>query len=320
MLGYALRRVLQALPLLVAVALLTFALIELAPGDPLVALAGEDGDAAYVAMMRERFALDRPVGERLAVYLGRLAQGDLGYSYRLQQPALAALLGRLPATLLLIAPALLLAALIGIGLALLAARRPHSGFDTALSVASLVGHAVPVFWLAQLLMLLFAYRLEAFPVQGMRDVRAMHEGWPLVFDVARHMVLPVTALTVQYVAPIARVARASLIEVLSLDYVRTATAKGLPVQRVLGKHALRNALLPVLTVIGAQVGFMASGAVLTETVFAWPGLGRLLMSAMLARDLAIVSAMFLFITFVVVVSTIVVDLLYAALDPRIRYA
>jgi peptide/nickel transport system permease protein len=317
---FALRRTFQAVPLLVAVALLTFALIEIAPGDPIVALAGEDGDAAYYAMMRERFALDRPVGERLAVYLGRLAQGDLGYSYRLQQPALTALLGRLPATLLLVAPALLLAVLIGIGMAVLAARRPHSAVDTALSAVSLLGHAVPVFWLAQLLMLSFAYRLEFFPVQGMRDVRAMHEGWPLVLDVARHMVLPVAALTVQFVAPIARVARASLIDVLGLDYVRTATAKGLPARIVLGKHALRNALLPVVTVIGAQVGFIASGAVLTETVFAWPGLGRLLMSAMLARDLAIVSAAFLCITFVVVLSTIVVDLLYAALDPRIRYA
>lgn len=320
MLPYALRRLAQAIPLLLAVALLTFALIELAPGDPIVALAGEDGDAGYYAMMRERFGLDRPVHERLGVYLGRVLRGDLGFSYRLQQPALTAVLGRLPATLLLITPALVLATLIGVGLGLLAAWRPLSPLDTLVSIVSLLGHAMPVFWLAQLLVLLFAHQLELFPVQGMRDVRAMATGWDGARDVARHMVLPVTALTVQYLAPIARVARASLIDVLGNDYVRTATAKGLPRRRVLGEHALRNALLPVVTIIGAQVAFMLSGAVLTETVFAWPGLGRLLMSAMLARDLAIVSSMFLFISLAVVLSTIVVDLLYAALDPRIRYA
>ncbi len=320
MLPYALRRLAQAFPLLLAVALLTFALVEFAPGEPIVALAGEDGDAGYYAMMRTRFGLDRPVHERLFVYVGRVLRGDLGFSYRLQQPALTAVLGRLPATLLLVTPALLLATLIGLGLGLLAAWRPLSPLDTLVSTVSLLGHAMPVFWLAQLLVLVFAYQLELFPVQGMRDVRAMASGWAGALDVAHHMVLPVTALTVQYLAPIARVARASLIDVLGNDYVRTATAKGLPRRRVLGQHALRNALLPVVTIIGAQVAFMLSGAVLTETVFAWPGLGRLLMSAMLARDLAIVSSMFLFISLAVVLSTIVVDLLYAALDPRIRYA
>ncbi len=320
MLPYALRRLAQAFPLLLAVALLTFALMEFAPGDPIVALAGEDGDAGYYAMMRTRFGLDRPMHERLFVYVGRVLRGDLGFSYRLQQPALTAVLGRLPATLLLVTPALLLATLIGLGLGLLAAWRPLSPLDTLVSTVSLLGHAMPVFWLAQLLVLVFAYQLELFPVQGMREVRAMATGWAGALDVARHMVLPVTALTVQYLAPIARVARASLIDVLDNDYVRTATAKGLPRRRVLGQHALRNALLPVVTIIGAQVAFMLSGAVLTETVFAWPGLGRLLMSAMLARDLAIVSSMFLFISLAVVLSTIAVDLLYAALDPRIRYA
>ena len=320
MLPYALRRLAQAFPLLLAVALLTFALVEFAPGEPIVALAGEDGDAGYYAMMRTRFGLDRPVHERLFVYVGRVLRGDLGFSYRLQQPALTAVLGRLPATLLLVTPALLLATLIGLGLGLLAAWRPLSPLDTLVSTVSLLGHAMPVFWLAQLLVLVFAYQLELFPVQGMRDVRAMASGWAGALDVAHHMVLPVTALTVQYLAPIARVARASLIDVLGNDYVRTATAKGLPRRRVLGQHALRNALLPVVTIIGAQVAFMLSGAVLTETVFAWPGLGRLLMSAMLARDLAIVSSMFLFISLAVVLSTIVVDLLYAALDPRVRYA
>lgn len=319
MLTYVVRRLLTAIPLLLAVAVATFLLIELAPGDPIVALAGEDGDAGYYAMMRERFGLDRPVGERLLVYLGRVARGDLGFSYRMQRPAAAVVLDRLPATLLLIGPALVLATLLGLGLGLLAARRPGSPGDAALSVVALLGHAVPVFWLAQLLLLVFAYRFEAFPVQGMRDVRADLTGLAAWGDVARHMVLPVTALTVQFMAPIARVARAGLIDVLAQDYVRTARAKGLRDRVVVTRHALRNALLPVVTVIGAQIGFMFSGAVLTETVFAWPGLGRLLLGAMLARDVAVVSSMFLMLTTAVVLATLLVDLLYAALDPRIRY-
>jgi peptide/nickel transport system permease protein len=319
LLAFVARRLAQALPLLLVVSALTFVLIELAPGDPIVALAGEDGDAAYHAMMRERFGLDRPLAERFAVYMGRVLRGDLGYSYRLQQGAAAAVLGRLPATLLLIGPALLLSTAIGLGLGVLAARRPHSLADTAVSTVALIGQAVPVFWLAQLLLLVFAVRLEAFPVQGMRDVRLDAQGLAGALDVARHMVLPVTALTVQFLAPIARVARASLIDVLGQDYVRTAVAKGLRARTVVGKHALRNALLPVVTVVGAQVGSMFSGAVLTETVFAWPGLGRLLLSAMLARDLAIVSSMFLLLTVAMVVSALLVDGLYAALDPRIRY-
>ncbi len=320
MLPYALRRLAQAVPLLLAVAVLTFALVHAAPGDPVVALAGEDGDAAYYAEMRERYGFDRPLGERFATYLGRLARGDLGYSHRLQRPATEAVLDRLPATLLLIGPALLLAVVAGIGLGLAAARRPDTATDTFVSTLSLVGHAVPSFWLAQLLMLAFADRLGWFPVQGMRDARLDPGGVAGFLDVAHHMVLPVAALTVQYLAPIARVARAALIDALGADYVRTAVAKGLRGRTVLLRHALRNALPPVVTVIGAQAAFMVSGAVLVETVFAWPGVGRLLLAAMLARDLALVSATFLLLSAALVLTSLGVDLAYAALDPRIRYA
>lgn len=320
MLRFAARRAWQTIPLLVAVLVATFLLIEVAPGDPVLALVGEDGDAATYQMVRERFGLDRPLGERLAIYLARAARGDFGYSYRLQRPALQAVVERLPATLLLIAPALVLAIVIGLALGVAAAVRPHSIGDMLLSAAALLGQAVPVFWLAQLLMLVFAYQLPLFPVQGMRDVRAGAEGLAGVLDVARHMVLPVTALTVQYLAPVARVARAGLVDALQREYVRTAVAKGLSGRRVVWRHALRNAALPVVTVIGTQAAFMVSGAVLTETVFAWPGMGRLLMSAMLARDLPVISSTFLLVTGAVVASTVVVDLLYAVLDPRIRYA
>ena len=317
--SYVLRRLVHALPVLFAVAVLTFALVHAAPGDPVVALAGEDGNAAYYDQMRERYGFDRPLGERFLTYLGRLARGDLGYSYRLQRPAAEVVLDRLPATLLLIAPALLLAVVVGVGLGVAAARRPYTVTDTAVSTLSLLGHAVPSFWAAQLLMLAFADRLGWFPVQGMRDVRLDPAGFAAVLDVAHHMVLPVAALTVQYLAPIARVARAALIDALGADYVRTAVAKGVRGRQVLLRHALRNALPPVVTVIGAQAAFMVSGAVLVETVFAWPGVGRMLLGAMLARDLALVSATFLLLSTALVLTSLAVDLAYAALDPRIRY-
>lgn len=319
MLPYTLRRLIQALFLVLGATIVTFVLIHVAPGDPIVALAGEDGDPGYYAMMRERFGLDEPVWKRLLIYLRRLAGGDLGFSYRHSQPAADVILDRLPATLLLIAPAIALAVVFGIILGILAANRAHGVVDAGISAFSLLGHAVPVFWLAQILLLVFAFRLDLFPVQGMTSARASHEGLRHVLDVAHHMVLPVSALTVQYLAPIARVTRASLIDVFGRDFIQTAVSKGLTPRQVILRHALPNAILPVVTIIGAQVGFMVAGAVLTETVFAWPGLGRLLLSAMLNRDFAIVTSMFLLVSTAVILSTIVVDILYAALDPRIRY-
>ncbi len=316
---YALRRLLQGVPLVLGAAIVVFLLIHIAPGDPIVALAGEDGDAEYYAMMRERFGLNRPIIERLFVYLGRLAQGDLGFSWRHSQPALDVILGRVPATLLLMVPALVIASVLGIGLGTLAADRVHSGADVSIRVFSLVGYALPVFWVAQLLLLLFAARLGWFPVQGMTTARAGHEGLRAALDVAHHMVLPVTALVSQYVAPITRIARSSVLEALRSPYIRAARARGLSQRRVLVRHALPNALLPIVTVMGTMVGFMVAGAVLTETVFAWPGLGRLLLTAMFARDFAIITAMFLLLSAAIVVANIVTDLAYAVIDPRVRY-
>ena len=317
MFRYILRRALQAIPLLLGAAIITFVLIHLAPGDPIVALAGEDGDADYYAMMRVKFGMDRPVGERLLVYLANLARGNLGYSYRYNQPALAVVLEHLPATLLLMIPALLLATIIGVGLALIAANRAHSLLDYAISTFSLFGQTVPVFWLALLLLLLFAYRLGLFPIQGMTDVRANHAGLKRWIDVLHHMALPVAVLTVQYVAPIARIGRTSLLEVTQSPFIQAAHAKGLSRQHIMLRQALPNSLLPIVTVIGGQVGFMFSGAVLTETVFAWPGLGRVLLSAMLSRDYAIITTMFLLISTLVIVANLITDVLYYMLDPRI---
>lgn len=307
------------MPLVLGASILTFVLIHLAPGDPIVALAGEDGDAEYYAMMRARFGLDRPLHERLLIYLARLAQGDLGFSYRHNQPALTVILEHLPATLLLMLPALALAIVLGLALGVLAADRAGGLTDAGVTATALLGHTVPVFWLAQLLLLGLALRLDLFPVQGMRTVRESYTGLRAGLDVLHHMALPVTALTVQYVAPIARVTRASLLENLRQAYMQTARAKGLPRRQVLLRHGLRNALLPVVTLIGGQVGFLFTGAVLTETVFAWPGLGRLLLSAMLNRNYAVITALFLLVAVAVILANLLTDLLYLWLDPRIRY-
>jgi peptide/nickel transport system permease protein len=316
---YITRRILQAIPLIIGASILTFLLIHIAPGDPIVALAGEDGNAEYYAEMRARFGLDRPVGERLLVYLGSLARGDLGYSYRFNQPALTVILARLPTTLLLMIPALFLAIIVGIGLGVIAAARVHTLSDASITTFSLLGHAMPVFWLAQLSLLLFSARLDIFPVQGMTDVRARYHGFRYAADVMYHMILPVTVLAVQYLASITRITRASMLEILEAPFIRTARSKGVPQKLILLRHALRNAMLPIVTIIGGQVGFMFAGAVLTETVFGWPGLGRLLLNAMLSRDYAIITAMFLILSMTIIFSNLVTDILYAYLDPRIRY-
>ncbi len=319
MLRYALRRVLQGIPLVLGASVFVFLLIHVAPGDPIVALAGEDGDAEYYAMMRERFGLDRPVVERLGVYLGRLARGDLGFSLRHGRPALEVILDRLPATLLLMIPALVIAAVLGMTLGTVAAGRARTGTDATIRVVSLVGYAVPVFWVAQLLLLGFAIGTGWFPVQGMTTARADYTGVRHLLDVAHHMVLPVTALVLQYIAPITRITRSGVLESLGSPYIQAARARGLTRGETLRRHALPNGLLPVVTVIGTMFGFMMAGAVLTETVFAWPGLGRLLLTAMFARDYAIITAMFLLLSAAIVAANIVTDLTYAWIDPRVRY-
>ena len=316
---YALGRLLQAIPLVIGASVATWILIHVAPGDPIVALAGEDGNAEYYAMMRERFGLDRSLGEQLLVYLRRLASGDLGFSLRHNRPAIDVILEQLPTTLLLMVPALLIATALGVGIGSAAAQRHRSAIDSGLRSLTLLGHSVPVFLLAQLLLLLFAVQLDWFPVQGKSDARADYQGWRNALDVAHHMVLPVTALVAVYVPPIMRVTRAEVIENLAAPYVRAARARGESRRRALMRHALPNAMLPITTVIGAQIGFMFAGAVLVETVFAWPGLGRLLLSATLNRDYAIITSMLLLLSVAIILMNLLTDLFYGILDPRVRH-
>lgn len=316
---YFVRRLLQVPPLLLATVVFTFALIHLAPGDPIVALAGDYGNAAYYDQMRAKFGLDKPLPEQLVIYLAALVRGDLGYSYALGQPVAKVILSRLPTTLLLMLTAISLSTVAGVVLGVLAARRPYSAADFAITVLALCGYAVPVFWLAQMLIFLLAVQLDWFPIYGLWRVRERHTGLRLMLDMAHHLALPAIALAVHQVALITRLIRSGMLEALAQPYTLTARAKGVSQRRVLFHHALRNALLPVVTVLGGQVGFIFTGAVLTETVFAWPGLGRLLLEATYARDYPLLLGLFILISATVILTNLFTDLVYAGLDPRIRY-
>ncbi len=316
---YVVRRLLQLAPTAAAILLVGFLLIHLAPGDPVLALAGENGDAEYYAQVRERFGLDEPLPVQLATYAGNVLRGDLGTSYVQGRPVVDIVAERLPATLLLTGTALLVSTLAGIGIGVFTATRRRRWPDVTVTLATLAMYAAPVFLLGQLAILLFSLRLGWFPVQGMTSARSSSTGVLHVADVAHHLVLPAAALATQEVAAVARLSRVGLRDELGRDHVRTARAKGVPERTVVFKHGLRRALLPVVTVLGGRVGHLVGGAVIVEVVFGWPGLGRLLVTAMQSRDAPIVLGVFLLVAVTVVVANLLTDLLYVLLDPRVRY-
>jgi peptide/nickel transport system permease protein len=315
---YLLRRLAHVLPTVAGLLVLNFCIIHLAPGDPVIALGGEHGDAAYYTFLRARFGLDRPLPEQLLTYITNVLRGDLGTSF-VHGRSVAAVIGeRLPATLLLVASALVLSSVAGIGLGALAARHGRRAADVSINAVALLGYAVPSFWLGQMVLLALAVGTGLFPVQGMTDARNPQTGFGYVLDVLHHLALPVLVLAANELALTTRLVRTGLIEALGADYVRAARAKGLPEGMVI-RHALNNVMLPVITVIGSRAGMFLSGAVLVEVVFAWPGLGRLLLSSLLARDYPILLGMFLLISLGVILANLITDLAYAWLDPRIRY-
>ena len=316
---YAVRRLLQVLPAVASILVVTFAIVHAAPGDPVVAVAGESGNEEYYAFMREKFGLDRPLHIQFLTYAGNVLRGDLGVSFVQGQAVSDLILERVPATLLLMGTALLVSTVGGIVLGALAARRPFGPFDLTVSGSALLGYALPSFWLAQLAMLTIAFRTGWFPIQGMTDARADYTGLAHYLDVARHLVLPALVLAASEVALISRMARTGILAEMGSDYVRVAKAKGLSATGALVHHALRNALLPVVTVIGTRIGFLFSGAVLVETVFGWPGLGRLVLSAAQTRDHPLLLGMVLLVAFSLVLANLLTDLVYARVDPRIRY-
>ncbi len=302
------RRLILLAPVLLGVSLVAFILLHLTPGDPARVLLGELGQGASqeeIARLRQALGLDAPLVVQYGRFVWRAAQGDLGRSLRTAAPVLDEVLARAPFTLVLTVVSLAVALAIGLPAGVLSAAYRGSAVDHGAMLLALFGVSLPVFWLGLLLMLVFALALGWLPASG--------------FGTWKHLVLPSVTLGLASSALIARMTRSSLLEVLGADYVRTAHAKGLAERVVLLRHALRNALIPVVTVIGLQLGGLLGGAVLTETVFAWPGLGRLAVNAIYSRDIPLVQGTILFTAVAFVVINLAVDALYALLDPRVRY-
>jgi len=301
--------------------LLSFVITHLLPGDPIDALVGNfPAPAAYVAQVRHDFGLDQPLAEQLWRYVVNLARGNLGFSFLNRQPVLPLVLHRAGITLLLMVPALATAALLGVAMAVWSTAHAGKPLDRVLTGASLVGYSIPVFWLAQLLIMVFAVWLGWLPAQGMYSSVVPGHGLAAGLDLLRHLVLPALCITVFYLAVVARVARSSMLEMLHQDFILTARAKGLRQRAVLWRHVLRNGMIPVITVIGYNFGHSLTGAILTETVFAWPGLGGLFITSIGNRDYPVLAAIFLLAATVVVLANFVTDLLYAVADPRVRLA
>jgi peptide/nickel transport system permease protein len=321
-LRYSLSHVAQGLALVLAVVVLNFVLVHAAPGDPVETIAGASGGMSeeLKAQLRTQYGLDKPLPVQLGVYLGKVLHGDLGYSYFFNLPVAGLIGERLPATLLLVVCAVLLSFFVGTALGVLASRKPNGLLSQSITVISLVGFAAPVFWTGIMLVIVFAATLPWFPVSGMRAIDSSASAGTVgdMLDIAHHLVLPTLTLALVYLAQYSRLARASMLDVLGSDYVRTARAKGLAEGVVLYKHALRNAVLPVVTVLGLQFGNVLAGAILVETVFNWPGLGRLAFESVLRRDYPTILGVLLFSAIVVVIMNLLTDFAYRLIDPRIR--
>lgn len=311
---FIVRRLLLAIPTLIGVTFLVFLSIRLIPGDPAIALAGELATPELIEMVRRDLGLDQPVVNQYVNYLSRVLQGDMGRSIRSRLPVREEIEIRLPRTLLLAVVSLTISATIGIAIGVTAATHPNSWFDGGSMVFALLGVSMPIFWLGLMLMILFAVLLPQWLGLSGPVLPPTGSGtW-------QHLVMPVIALAANSMAIQARMTRACMLEVLRQDYIRTARAKGQRERIVIYRHALRNALLPIVTIIGLQFGTLLGGAVLTETVFAWPGIGRLLVDAIGFRDYPVIQGTVLTIAIGFVLTNLIVDSLYAYLDPRITYS
>jgi peptide/nickel transport system permease protein len=314
------RRFLHAIPLLVAVILVNFIIIHLAPGDPIQVLVGDvPAPPDYVAELRQQFGLDKPLYVQLLSYYKEVVQGNLGYSFYYTQPVLDIILGRMAATIYLMLSTFILASILGVALGVLSSRKAYSLQDNFFTGASLICYSLPVFWLGQMMLVHLSLKLDLFPVSGMVSHRESYTGFRYALDVGYHLVLPVLCLSTRYIALTSRLTRASMLEVMSEDYITTARAKGLDGKRVLIAHALRNALLPVVTMLGLNLGFMLQGSVLVETVFGWPGIGRLMFDSIFMRDYPILMGILLLVSSMVIIANLLTDILYGFLDPRVRY-
>jgi len=320
LLSAAFKRLLHAAGLLLAVVVLNFTLIHLAPGDLADTIAGEMGGANEELMrdLRESYGLDQPVYKQLGLYLVRIVQGDLGYSYYYNSPVVDLIFSHLGPTLLLVVSSLFLAIFFGTWFGVIASQQPNGLFSHFITILSLVGYAAPVFWTGMMLLILFAANFQIFPVSGMINPAVEMGTFSRMLDVLHHLVLPVVTLSIIYLASYSRLSRASMMDVLNSDYIRTARAKGLNRFKVVYKHALRNAVLPVITIAGLQFSHLFSGAVLVESVYSWPGLGTLAFESILRRDTPTIMGILFFSAFVVILFNLLTDLSYRIIDPRIR--
>ncbi|HET9763394.1 MAG TPA: ABC transporter permease [Casimicrobiaceae bacterium] len=319
-LRYVARRLALAVPTILTIVVLNFALVHLAPGDAADVLAGEAGSATpeYMAQLKQKFGLDKPLHVQLGVYLQRVVTLDLGYSFRHNMSVSQLIATRLGPTLLLMLTVFALSVGFGVLLGAVAARNLNRWRDNLISILAVLAYATPVFWAGLMLIVVFSVKLGWLPVSGMEEVAAFNEGWARVADIVRHLVLPAITLTLFYLALYTRLMRASVLDQYAMDYVVTARAKGLTERQVAWRHVLRNAMLPVLTMAGVQVGALLGGAVVVETVFAWPGLGFLAYESLFARDINLLLGIFFISGCLVVVVNLAVDLLYSLLDPRIE--
>jgi peptide/nickel transport system permease protein len=313
--GYIARRLLLLVPVLLGVSLVVFLVLHLSPGDPAEIMLGSQATQEDLARLRLELGLTEPLHVQYLRWMSHVVRGDLGRSLWMKRPVLDEAFNRLKATLVLTASGLLLSTLGGIALGVTSAMRPHSWLDRLSAVTSLFGASMPVFWLGIVLMVIFSLWLGWLPASGMW---APYGGGDLR-DLAAHLILPAVTLAAASMTIIARLTRSSMLEILSQDYIRTARAKGLVESRVVLRHGLKNALIPIITVVGVQAGYLLGGAVLTETVFAWPGVGLLMVQGILARDFPLVQGCVLMIALTFVLINLAVDLLYAYLDPRIHY-
>lgn len=306
MTGYIIRRLLLAIPVLLGVSILVFAIIRFIPGDPARAIAGVHASPHYIEQVRRELLLDEGLHIQYFVYLSNLLRGDLGRSTFTRRPVITELRERFPNTVMLTLTAMVIATIVGMGAGIISASKRNSVFDNVSMMFSLVGVAAPVFWLGVMLQLLFSVRLGWLPSGGMRGISSF--------------VLPAMTLGLATAALIARITRSSMLEVLRQDFITTARAKGLSERVVIFKHALKSAFIPIITVMGLQFGGLLGGAVLTETVFSWPGIGRLLVDSILARDYPVVQGTVLLLAVMFVLINLAVDITYAFLDPRINLA
>jgi len=301
--SFVVRRLLLAIPTLIGVLIVTFLLLYVAPGDPVQEMVGERADSATVAQLRRELKLDEPMVTQFAHYAGGVVRGDLGQSYITRRPIMRDILERFPKTLLLAGTAMLLASVIGITIGVISAQRPGGWFDRLALGASYLGISFPVYWVGLLLILLFAVTLRWLPPSG--------------YGGLRHLILPALALGMRSIAFLARVTRSAMLEVMNSDYIRTARAKGLSERTVVLRHALRNALIPVITVLGLDFGYYLTGSILTETIFSWPGIGRYVVNAIARRDLPAIQGSILFLSIVFVLVNLITDLAYAKADKRV---